>query len=210
MAHFISDIVDALDLSEIEAVYEEELRGYPPYHPRMMTKLWLYAYAVGMPPGTSQCRRGGDIGGGTRRAQTGEPIHVTPSSKARRPCHCQRAAQMAEQRQISRHAHAVDELGPTGLLQRDQRRPPQYVNFTPEAPSSATTSGALSGRPPSQSTPAGGRHRRWPSPWRVWRSFTTAPRNPCERPGGLPVRFGTRRRGQAVAEPSAGSWMSSP
>jgi len=30
MAHFISDIVDALDLSEIEAVYEEELRGYPP------------------------------------------------------------------------------------------------------------------------------------------------------------------------------------
>jgi transposase len=45
MAHFISDIVDALDLSEIEAVYEEELRGYPPYHPRMMTKLWVYAYA---------------------------------------------------------------------------------------------------------------------------------------------------------------------
>jgi hypothetical protein len=64
-----------------------------------------------VPPGTSQCRRGGGIGGGTRRAQTGEPIHVTPSSKARRPCHCQRAAQMAEQRQISRHAHAVDELG---------------------------------------------------------------------------------------------------
>jgi hypothetical protein len=38
--------------------------------------------------------------------------------------------------------------------------PPQYVNFTPEAPSSATSSGALSGRVPSQSTPAGGRHRR--------------------------------------------------
>src|ERR1035441_8043165 len=53
MAHFISDIVDALDLSEIEVVYEEELRGYPPYHPRMMTKLWLYAYAVG----TRSCRK---------------------------------------------------------------------------------------------------------------------------------------------------------
>ena len=53
MAHFISDVVDALDLSEIEAVYEEELRGYPPYHPRMMTKLWLYADAVG----TSSCRK---------------------------------------------------------------------------------------------------------------------------------------------------------
>src|ERR1019366_587381 len=53
MAHCISDIVDALDLSEIEVVYEEELRGYPPYHPRMMTKLWLYAYAVG----TRSCRK---------------------------------------------------------------------------------------------------------------------------------------------------------
>ncbi|HEY8759999.1 MAG TPA: IS1182 family transposase [Candidatus Dormibacteraeota bacterium] len=47
LAHFISDVVDVLDLSAIEDGYEEELRGYPPYHPRMMTKLWLYAYTVG-------------------------------------------------------------------------------------------------------------------------------------------------------------------
>lgn len=47
LAHFISDVTDELDLSSIESVYEEEMRGYPPYHPRMMTKLWLYAYAVG-------------------------------------------------------------------------------------------------------------------------------------------------------------------
>ena len=53
LAHVISAVVDALDLSEIEDVYEEELRGYPPYHPRMMTKLWLYAYAVG----TRSCRK---------------------------------------------------------------------------------------------------------------------------------------------------------
>jgi transposase len=46
-AHFSSDIGDALDLSEIEALYEDELRGYPPYPPRMMTKLCLYAYTVG-------------------------------------------------------------------------------------------------------------------------------------------------------------------
>jgi len=64
-----------------------------------------------VPPGTSPCRRGGGMGGGTRRAQTGEPTHVTTSSKARRPCHYLSAAQMAEERQISRHAHAVDELG---------------------------------------------------------------------------------------------------
>jgi transposase len=53
IAHFISDVVDALDLSEIEAVYDEEMRGYPPCHPRMMTRLWLYAYAVG----TRSCRK---------------------------------------------------------------------------------------------------------------------------------------------------------
>ncbi len=45
----ISDIVDHLDLSAITDVYEREGRGYPPYHPRMMTKLLLYAYAIGVP-----------------------------------------------------------------------------------------------------------------------------------------------------------------
>jgi len=51
------------------------------------------------------------IGGVRGEPKLGEPIHVTPYSKARRPCHCLRAAQVVEQRQISRHAHAVDELG---------------------------------------------------------------------------------------------------
>ena len=47
MAHFIGEVVDVLDLTAIEETYEGDLRGYPPFHPRMMTKLWLYAYAVG-------------------------------------------------------------------------------------------------------------------------------------------------------------------
>ncbi len=46
LARFVSDVVDELDLSLIESAYEEE-RGYPPYDPRMMTKLLLYAYATG-------------------------------------------------------------------------------------------------------------------------------------------------------------------
>ena len=41
LAYFVSDVVDQLDLSAIESVYEEEERGQPPYHPRMMTKLLL-------------------------------------------------------------------------------------------------------------------------------------------------------------------------
>jgi len=48
LAHLIDDVVECLDLSQIESVYEAELRGAPPYHPGMMTKLWLYGYAVGV------------------------------------------------------------------------------------------------------------------------------------------------------------------
>lgn len=47
LARFISELVDGLDLSAIEDTYEEE-RGYPPYHPRMMVKVLLYAYATGL------------------------------------------------------------------------------------------------------------------------------------------------------------------
>ena len=48
LAHFVSDVVDQLDLNAIEAVYEKEERGQPPYHPRMMTKILLYSYSVGV------------------------------------------------------------------------------------------------------------------------------------------------------------------
>ena len=49
LAYFISDVVDQLDLSEITARYERERRGGPPYNPRMMVKVLLYAYCVGVP-----------------------------------------------------------------------------------------------------------------------------------------------------------------
>jgi len=45
---FISDVVDQLDLSAIMERYAGEERGYPPYHPRMMVKVLLYAYCVGV------------------------------------------------------------------------------------------------------------------------------------------------------------------
>ena len=46
LARFVADVVEALDLSAIEATYTEE-RGYPPYHPRMMVGVLLYAYCTG-------------------------------------------------------------------------------------------------------------------------------------------------------------------
>ncbi len=48
LAYFVSEVVDQLDLSAIHAVYEREKRGQPPYDPRMMTKLLLYGYCVGV------------------------------------------------------------------------------------------------------------------------------------------------------------------
>src|ERR1700683_4382833 len=48
LAYFVSDVVDQLDLSAIECVYEGEDRGQPPYHPRMMTKILVYGYCVGV------------------------------------------------------------------------------------------------------------------------------------------------------------------
>ncbi len=47
-AYFISDLVDSFDLSAIDATYEDELRGGPPYHPAMMVKILLYAYCTGV------------------------------------------------------------------------------------------------------------------------------------------------------------------
>jgi len=48
LAYFVSDLIDNLDLSAITAVYEAEERGYPPYHPVMLTKVLVYGYCVGV------------------------------------------------------------------------------------------------------------------------------------------------------------------
>lgn len=48
LAFFVSDLIDQLNLSAITAGYEDEERGYPPYHPVMLTKVLVYAYCVGV------------------------------------------------------------------------------------------------------------------------------------------------------------------
>ena len=56
LAYFISDVVDQLDLSSITARYEE-LRGGPPYHPRMMVKVLFYGYCTGVESSRRIARR---------------------------------------------------------------------------------------------------------------------------------------------------------
>src|ERR1700679_1564450 len=48
LVYFVSDVVDQLDLSAMNAVYEKEKRGQPPYDPRLMTKLLVYGYCIGV------------------------------------------------------------------------------------------------------------------------------------------------------------------
>jgi transposase len=47
LVYFLLDTVATLDLTPIFEHYERELRGQPPFHPRMMVALLLYCYATG-------------------------------------------------------------------------------------------------------------------------------------------------------------------
>lgn len=46
LARFVREVASELDLTAIESTYTEE-RGNPPYHPRLMVTLLLYAYSTG-------------------------------------------------------------------------------------------------------------------------------------------------------------------
>ena len=48
LAYFLSDVVDVLDLSAFYAPYQGDGRRNQPYHPAMMLKVLLYAYATGV------------------------------------------------------------------------------------------------------------------------------------------------------------------
>jgi transposase len=65
LAYFIVDVVETLDLSEIERYYAvgKAASGQPPFHPKPMTALLLYAYCLGTPSSRKiarQCER--DVG----------------------------------------------------------------------------------------------------------------------------------------------------
>ena len=36
LVYFLMDVVETLDISAITAVYEKSIRGFPPFHSRMM------------------------------------------------------------------------------------------------------------------------------------------------------------------------------
>jgi len=47
LAHFVPDALESLDLGAISSVYEREERGFPPYHPVMMARVWAYPCRLG-------------------------------------------------------------------------------------------------------------------------------------------------------------------
>ena len=48
LAYYISDTLEALDLSELHLRYEGDGRRNRPYHPEMLLKVLIYAYATGV------------------------------------------------------------------------------------------------------------------------------------------------------------------
>jgi transposase len=48
LVYFVLDTLADLDVSAILRKYEQEERGFPPYHPRMMVTLLLYSYTQGV------------------------------------------------------------------------------------------------------------------------------------------------------------------
>ncbi len=83
LAHFVRNLVlEQLDLSEITKQYQEE-RGYPPFHPVMMTALLLYSYSQGIysssgwrEPPTASGLHGTD-GDAEARLSNDQPIPTT-------------------------------------------------------------------------------------------------------------------------------------
>src|SRR5664279_4443877 len=74
LAYFVSDLIDELNLSAIESYYEQEERGYPPYHPRMMTKILVYGYCVGVFEAAAEtAARGHSVSGAGGGQPTGFP-----------------------------------------------------------------------------------------------------------------------------------------
>lgn len=57
LAYFVSDVVEELDLRSILQTYGGVTRGTAPYHPAMLVKVLLYAYAVGMPASRQIARK---------------------------------------------------------------------------------------------------------------------------------------------------------
>jgi len=48
LVYFLIDTAGELDISAITQKYEQEERGFPPFHPRMMVALLLYSYCRGI------------------------------------------------------------------------------------------------------------------------------------------------------------------
>jgi len=51
LAYFVADLAETLDLSEMDRYYQagKARSGQPPFHPKLMTGLLLYAYCLGTP-----------------------------------------------------------------------------------------------------------------------------------------------------------------
>ena len=57
LVFFLREVLDEMNLTPISKVYEQEERGYPPYHPKVMTGILLYGYCQGITSSRKLARR---------------------------------------------------------------------------------------------------------------------------------------------------------
>ena len=82
---FLMDLVDAMDLSVFHAPYEGDGRRNQPYHPDMMVKVLLYAYATGVFSSRKiAARLETDVAFRVLRGQSDAPSHRTIANFRRR------------------------------------------------------------------------------------------------------------------------------
>lgn len=79
---FIHEIVERLDISKIEKSYSEE--GQPGYHPKLLLKVWLYAYCLGVTSSRRVAQRTREDLGFRYLAGGAEPDHWTLNAFRRR------------------------------------------------------------------------------------------------------------------------------
>ena len=76
LAYFVSELVDELDLGVIERYYEAETHGQSPFHPRLMVKLLVYGYCLGVRSSRKIARR-------KRSPKRSRPRRISTTSRTR-------------------------------------------------------------------------------------------------------------------------------
>ena len=88
LAYFLADVVEELNLQPILATYGGVTRGTAPYHPQLLVKVLLYAYAVGIPASRQIARKLDEEPDRWQPTQTSSPRAASSATCVAGLCFC--------------------------------------------------------------------------------------------------------------------------